>query len=323
MNKHNKLYIASVLLFLMAFSTSFAVPAITATVTTPAGNNAYYDETQAIAFTYTEPVDGTQLDVNAFIYYSSTPGAFENLIIDANAMGGAGTCTDSDLNVATSNTCSYTWNTTGVADGNYYIDINIASGVSSDVLDRNKTVSMTNTIAVDKTNPPILTDITAKSGDDGQVVVNWTPSDANTYLFSQYDIRYSTSVFTDCSTATSFTTTTVATTTSSTITGLSNGVNYWFCVLRQDAAGNVNNTTNVTSATPRRTVGGALPPSAVPQQSTAVQATTAAIAGAQTSLAAPISIGDYQVPLYIIIVVGVILYWNFFMRKKSGKRKGR
>jgi len=84
--------------------------------------NQYISSDHNISF-YVKDQDSNMLWIS--IYYSSTPEAFSNTIIeDANILDASlFTCADSDFSDYT--LCTYSWDTNAVIDGNYYIDINV------------------------------------------------------------------------------------------------------------------------------------------------------------------------------------------------------
>ncbi len=67
-------------------------------------------------------------DLWIYLYYSATAQLYSNLVLDANLNDYAGiaglTCDDSDWTNSTN--CTYSWDTTSIADANYFIDANTA-----------------------------------------------------------------------------------------------------------------------------------------------------------------------------------------------------
>ena len=103
------------------------------------------------------------------LYYSINPQEFGNLIAsDINLMQN-NACDDTNFTVTPTH-CTYLWNTDGnsIADGNYYIDLNI-----SDDSDANAISSSANSFQIDNTKP-----ITYWDGNHN----TWQNTDANVHL---------------------------------------------------------------------------------------------------------------------------------------------
>lgn len=67
-------------------------------------------------------------DLNISIYYSASAGLFSNAIVeDLNLLASDGNLNCEDTDFTDSTECTYTWGISGVADGNYFIDINVYS----------------------------------------------------------------------------------------------------------------------------------------------------------------------------------------------------
>lgn len=71
----------------------------------------------------TNIASGADHNFQAKIYYSQNIGDFNFLIVDLNLLNGTA-CASTDFTGAAV-TCSYDWNTLGVSDGNYFIDMNV------------------------------------------------------------------------------------------------------------------------------------------------------------------------------------------------------
>lgn len=159
--KRNLLLIA-----LFVLSLSLTVHAVvTVTVNQPNGNQ-YINGTYVIDFNWTDTntAAGTY---RADIYYSSTQGAFSNLIfLNANLLDANGTNPDS--NVATTNNYRWSWPTTSAIDGNYFIDVLVHDGNAAQASDSSNT-----SFNVDNTNPS-----TAWSGNSS----TWLTSNTNITL---------------------------------------------------------------------------------------------------------------------------------------------
>ena len=131
-------------LFLLVIS-PLALAVVTATVNSPNGNQ-YIKGTYTIDFNWTD-TNTAASPYRADLYYSSTQGAFSNLIAlnvsltDANG-------TNPDSNVATSNNYVWQWITTSATDGNYFIDVLVHDGNTAQGSDSSNT-----SFNVDNTNP--------------------------------------------------------------------------------------------------------------------------------------------------------------------------
>ncbi len=113
-----------VLIILYLGLVSAAVP--TVIVINPNGDVNYLVGSQTIDFNVADVDANSNADSNlmAKIYYSSSTGGYENLIVDLNLMNTT-YCGDQNFALDNNNLCSYSWDTTGVTDGNYFIDINV------------------------------------------------------------------------------------------------------------------------------------------------------------------------------------------------------
>ncbi|MFA4906933.1 MAG: hypothetical protein WC602_01550, partial [archaeon] len=83
----------------------------------------------------------------AAIYYSATKGAKQNLIVSGISLSGV--CTDSDGTTRTDNNCTYNWDANGVAEGNYYIDLNVNNSLKSTLISSASTFFYTRNTAPD------------------------------------------------------------------------------------------------------------------------------------------------------------------------------
>lgn len=132
---------------LLIVSTVFAA---TVTVDNPSSDGNYLVGTQGIIFS----VFGFagELDINATIYYSTSQGGRENVIVsDLNL--DATYCTGFDF--VTGESCTYSWDTIAISDGNYFIDVNVVRG-SDEAGD-----SSDNDFGIDN-NPPVTTNPNGK-----------------------------------------------------------------------------------------------------------------------------------------------------------------
>jgi fibronectin type 3 domain-containing protein len=121
-----------------------AALASTPTVTVTAPNGAeYISGVSTTAFEWSD-ANESHTAVTADLYYrdgGGSPTAIASLDLLDPAV-----CSDADNNIATLNSCSYDWNTTGIADGNYLFRVTVSDdeGASaSDESDANFTVDNT------------------------------------------------------------------------------------------------------------------------------------------------------------------------------------
>lgn len=85
----------------------------------PNGNETLEGSSADIRFTVQ---DNNASMLFATIYYSSTKGAKQNLVVLAKPLL-PGTCSDPDGTTKTDNACTYNWNLSGVPSGNFFIDL--------------------------------------------------------------------------------------------------------------------------------------------------------------------------------------------------------
>ncbi|MDP6671146.1 MAG: hypothetical protein QGI60_05015 [archaeon] len=117
-------------LFLLMLS-GIANAAITVAVVSPTDLNYTKDATLAIVFTVLDS-NNERDDYNASIYYSTVQGQQTTTIVTdlnlAAGVEGGATTNCNGTNTAfdtTARTCFYTWDTSAIADTNYYIDVNV------------------------------------------------------------------------------------------------------------------------------------------------------------------------------------------------------
>ncbi len=165
----NSKHFLLIIFFIASFSSAFA--AITVIVNSPNGSQ-YINETYVLDFNWTDSNEAA-LTYEADLYYSTTAGAFSNTIAlnvdltDANA-------TNPDSNVATTNNYVFSWDTTTVTDGNYFIDVIVHNGNATQADDSSDT-----SFNLDNTAPA-----TTWSGDNdtwktSDITVTLTCTDAN------------------------------------------------------------------------------------------------------------------------------------------------
>ncbi len=154
------------LVALFILSLSLTVHAVVTVAVNQPNGNQYINGTYVIDFNWTD-TNTAAVTYRADIYYSSTQGAFSNLIfLNANLLDANGT--NPDGNVATTNNYRWSWVTTGATDGNYFIDVLVHDGNAAQASDSSNT-----SFNVDNTNPS-----TAWSGNSS----TWLTSNTNITL---------------------------------------------------------------------------------------------------------------------------------------------
>ncbi|MFH1255825.1 MAG: LamG-like jellyroll fold domain-containing protein [Candidatus Diapherotrites archaeon] len=115
----------------VSFTVQGAAP--TALVNSPNGNQTwtyFLQGNKTLDFNVSD-ADSNQLFAD--IYYSSTPGAFENQILNDYNLSVPGRCASSNFSV--SRRCTYDWNYSALPDGNYFIDINVFDPQDNNAVD--------------------------------------------------------------------------------------------------------------------------------------------------------------------------------------------
>jgi len=164
--KYNKILTALILVLFFGVVNS----APTVLVNNPNGSQ-YIKATYTIDFNVTD-VDANSIDdsnLMAFIYYSATQGAFTTLISDLNLMD---TANCDDQNFASMNNCTYSWNTTAVSDGNYFVDVNVVNRQADGTYRDDGSDSSNTSFMIDNTAP-------TTSWDANEL---WQASDVNIHL---------------------------------------------------------------------------------------------------------------------------------------------
>jgi len=125
-----KLLYASENLGLVSFATEEILNASPDVNVTSPTINLNWNGTKSITFNVSD-TDGADTH-NLKLYYSTSAGGKTNLIYeDTDLDNGSGiTCSDYDFTDSTS--CTYSWDTTGASDGQYYIDAVIDDGTTTD-----------------------------------------------------------------------------------------------------------------------------------------------------------------------------------------------
>lgn len=248
-------------------------------------------------------------DVN--IFASTGKAHLLDINIDAHATDANLACTDT--NIYSTVTCTYNFGTSK-SDGNYYLDLN-AYHTTGTYSDDN---TYTNSFYLDMTDPTTPTGVNANN-QTGKITINWDlNSTSDPKAFGNYKIYYATSELTttNCESSGSlFETITSASTISSTVTGLTNGLNYWFCLHKEDAAD--NSARVIVAGVPYSSTGGGTT-YAVSQQTYDQGGTTAPIqAGAiGGELNKPVQIGNITTSVGVVLGLGVLGYLLFFRKKR-------
>lgn len=155
--KENKAIVLIAFLLLALLSNAFAANPEVSVTKPSAGTYAKSSDTIEIVFT----VKDTDVDGNSGrwlgveLYYSTTQKGFENFIGDYNLSDSSKEYC-SDTNFLDNTSCSINWTLPAIADGNYYIDLNVYDTKNSDTnvaADSNKNSSQT--FYVDNTKPTI------------------------------------------------------------------------------------------------------------------------------------------------------------------------
>jgi len=114
------------------------------------------------------------------IYYSSVQYGFSNaIVIDGNLFNSSVFACE-DYNFADYTYCTYTWSTTGILDGNYYIDLNI-----HDATDLNGIDSSDSSFMVDNTAPS-TSDNAPEGWQTSSFTVTFTCSDTGSGCSTTY-----------------------------------------------------------------------------------------------------------------------------------------
>ncbi|MBU2100378.1 hypothetical protein KKB11_04050 [Candidatus Micrarchaeota archaeon] len=165
--KYKKFLIALILVLLFGIVNAVAP---TVLVNQPNGSQ-YIKSSYTIDFNVTDTDANSIADSNlmAFIYYSATQGAYTTLITDLNLMN---TSNCDDQNFASMNNCTYSWNTTGVSDGNYFVDINVVDRTAGGTFRDSGDDSSNTSFMIDNTAP-------TTSWDANEL---WQASDVNIHL---------------------------------------------------------------------------------------------------------------------------------------------
>ena len=112
--------------FLIILSIHASAAPSVVTVISPSDAN-YLKGTVGIVFSVTDSNAATT-DLDANIFYNATRGTFSNSIASAFDLN-AQTCSSTNFSLGV--TCTAIWNTSGIPDGNYFIDINAISPIEN------------------------------------------------------------------------------------------------------------------------------------------------------------------------------------------------
>ncbi len=147
-----KIYFVVALIFFASLA-SAAAPIVA--ITDPDGDGNYLRQTQRITFTVTDTDANSNLDSNLFadIYVSATAGAKTTLVInDLNLMN---TTRCGDQNFVTQNTCTIDFNFATHADGNFFLDVNVADWTPAGVVRDSALDSSAGSFTIDSGVPVI------------------------------------------------------------------------------------------------------------------------------------------------------------------------
>jgi hypothetical protein len=201
----NRIRLLPLLLFFLVFA-SWANAGLQLDFNHPTDANYIKDTTVAIIFTVIDSNSETT-DINADIYYDSAQGGQSNHVITDLNLHESGRCTDVDFTDGA--ICQYNWDTTGITDGNYYIDVNIYSLVPGGCADQNGCQvedlnNDSNSFMLDKTGPTSVTIVTPAHPLAPKVVVTYSASDATAGI-KKYWVSTDGTTYTDNGTSTTVT----------------------------------------------------------------------------------------------------------------------
>jgi len=146
------MYFIALILFFASLANA-AAP--TVAITDPDGDGNYLRQTQIITFTVTDTDANSNADANLFadIYVSATAGAKTTLVInDLNLMN---TARCGDQNFVTQNTCTIDFNFATHADGNFFLDVNVADWTPAGVVRDSALDSSAGSFTIDSGAPVI------------------------------------------------------------------------------------------------------------------------------------------------------------------------
>ena len=310
-------------------------------ISAPASGSYWDNEAHTIDFNiHAADANGNAgtFDINCYIAVSKAKKDYNFPIRnDSNlfwGLRGASYCTDNnDFNKpAAGNICripfTLTPTTHHTGDGNYYVDVNCwtvnPAGTNSG--DYNNTTS-SGYFAIDG-NAPLggpnsfvvqqLTGTSVRFYWDVNASLATNPGDFNAFMF-----YYSTTEFTNCESGTLYGQNTTYNLTSKDLTGLTTNTDYYFCVAKQDQAGNINGSTARIQVLrlSKDTVAGGV--TAVGGEAIAVitggGAQAGAIAGISNFFAKPLfALGGFTVTGGLLVV---LLLGYYFLVVKKKKRK--
>ena len=305
-------------LLLLVLSSVFAASVGVTGISAPASGTYWKNDSHNIVFTvFATDVNGEagQADLNVEVYYSSSAGDYSNLIGDFNLVNTSYCGSVNDFNNAGVQ-CTIPWTMSISSDGNYYIDLNVYTHrAGSATGDTNKISS--SSFYADNTVPSYPKSFAVEQLTNSSVRLHWdaltstAPTD-----FSQFRFWYSTSEFSNCTSATSGGTSSDSSLTYKDLTGLTAGQNYYFCTTVKDEAGNESATTSRIKAFLLRddTVTG-LPASVV--QGLQGKPSTSGIAGRASDFLSRslFNVGGFSVTGGVVVVA--LLGYYFLVYKKK------
>ena len=317
-----KIALPFVLVVLLLASASAGTVTVS-NITSPTSGNYWKNGTHNIVFkVYASDVNGAagQADLNVKIYYSTSAGAYTTLIDDYNLINTSYCGSVNDFNVTGGVQCTIPWSMSIATDGNYYVDFNAYTYRNGTETGDDGTGSSSSFYA-DNTAPSTVTSFVANDEKNGKIVLYWDKiSSTGPTDFKQFDIYYSSTAFSDCSNGTLATSSTDSSLTTYTFTGLSTGVNYYFCVAVKDVAGN-EDTTNapieVKMSAPKVLGGGYVAPISEQQASKGGTTSRVPVASIVSFLNKPITIAQHSFPLWLIIALAIVAYLIYQDQHKS------
>jgi len=149
---------------------------------TPSTDGNYLSGLQGIVFDVNDADLQSNNDGNLWIdiYYSSTQNSFQNVIVSDGNLFDSSLFSCTDTNFSTTQTCTYSWDTTAIADGNYYIDLNVFDDAKLNSIKYSDYDFM-----VDNTNP-ITTDNAPSGWQTSDFSITLSCSDANSGCDTTY-----------------------------------------------------------------------------------------------------------------------------------------
>ena len=270
--------------------------------------------------------DNTGKDLNAHVYIDTVKGGQTHELLttttgdfnlDNYANDPSLSCVDGDFSDSTA--CTFTINlgmaSFNLADGNYFIDVNVYKACDAPACAYDDTnVDTASSFYLDRTEPALVTGFYVNDLKNGSVQLVWDQNtDHPLQDFYKYRVYHSTSEVSDCSSATNDANITSYLTNSYTLSGLDTGVQYYFCLTKMDYAGN-EDTANakLVGLVSKKTVNGVPPMTSTTAGAGVVQSQAmvgsfvgsiqSALASVQQgNLNAPVPVGNASVPAGVFL----------------------